>query len=270
MPRRNKKGQFVKGGSSGGSRRRRRRRTNPSTSRRRSSPSTSRRRRRRRNPEGGGGGNGINLSTGFVDLSPVIFAHLALAFGLRTFGAKWGPSAMTGAATTSPYSGQAWPFANYAYGLGFGYAVAKIMQRWKGAHWAKVFWQTICRECVRRFIWTEAVAKIPGAQTYLGQGDAPGTVWRDNSGNTWQLDYAGRWQTMQGFTEQRALDGGDETLVMQRPLDGLTSARSIDRANGGYGPRYLQGLMAPTTDELALRGAYTGSGYVDPYNAVYS
>lgn len=198
---------------------------------------------------------------------PVLVAHFVLAWGLRTFGKTWGTSAVTGSAYTSPYQGQAWPWNNYMYALGVGYIVAKLLVRAKGGHFAKVFWQTIVRTCVVRFVWTEGIGKIPGASNYFGsiQSSLPGTIYRDGQGNTLQLDYAGRWQALQGLEPARALDG----LEVARPLDGLVGSRGVDRSNGGYGPR-MQGLLpSDTPGTEATRGAYTGTGYTDVYSAAY-
>ena len=275
MVKRNSKGRFVKG-----SRVSRRRRRNPGSfrtanprRRRRSSTAVAvapRRRslRRRRNPDGGGGGSekAITLANGFEDIVPVMFGHFILAWGLRTFGKPWGTSALSSGTSTSPYAGQAWPWNNYFYGLGVGYVVCRMLAKYKGGHFARVVWQTICREVVRRFVWTEGLAKIPGAQAYLG-GDPPGSIYRDGWGNTYQMDHSGRWQSMQGLVAARPLDG----LQLARPLDGLVAARPLDRGWGKPGPRVMNGLLSPdVSSAVADQGAFTGSGYTDPYNAVYT
>ncbi len=297
-----KTGKFKKKGST--------RKRNPS--RRKSTSSSSggsRRRRRRRNPSGGGGGStAITIASGTQDLGPVILSRLLMAWAIRTFGSTWGMSAVTGAAIgPSPYAGAAWPLKNYAGALAIGFAFAKMLGKTRGGKFARIFWQTTVRDVVTRFLWTEGIQRIPGGPGYLGAVVPPGMLWRDGSGNTFELDQWRRWQAMQGVPVQaRALDG---TLETARPLDGLATARSIDRANGGYGPRVRmmsgprrgrlrravrQGIkygrrhgraarrlirgarsmfghyMPVEVDEAAaLRGSYTGSGYSDPYNAVY-
>lgn len=266
----------------------RRRNPSSSSSSRRSSSTTSRRRRRRRNPSsGGGGGTAVTLSSGTKDLMPVLLSKALLAWGIRTFGKNWGMSAVTGSPiSASPYAGQAWPINNYFYALGIGFMLAKALQKIGRGSFARIFWQTTVHDVVTRFIWTEGIARVPGMPAYLG-ADTPGMIWRDGGGNTMQLDQWGRWQAMQDTLEAaRPLDG---TLEMQRPLDGLTGARSIDRAAGGYGPRvrWRKGrgrgrgsrygirasfghLLPPdVAQRLATRGSYQGSGYTDPYNAVY-
>lgn len=265
-PRRNTKGRFVKGGST--------RRSNPKRRRRRSvvtgapmARTGSRRRRRgrrRRNPDGGGGGGSLSIGGGFKDLAPVLAARLFIAWVMRTWGAKWGNSMLTGAAMpASPYQGQAWPFGNHAFALLLGYLAALALRK-KSGHFAAIFWKTICADVVTRIVWTEGFTRIPGAQNYFG--NAPGTIWRDGSGNTWQQDQWGRWQTMQGTLDMaRPLDGD---LDWARPLDGLTGARGVDVSYGGYGGRV--NFETPShASQVATSARYTGTGNQDRYAAAY-
>jgi len=296
-PKRDSKGRF-KGATA--------RKSNPKRRRKRSTTAVAKRSTRRRNPStSSGGGGGVTINSGMVDLGPVLLSRIMLAWAVRTFGKSWGVSAISGAPIgASPYAGQAWPMKNYIGTLTIGFVLAKILSRGGRNKFARIFWQTTVRDTATRFLWTEGIARVPGAQAYLG--DVPGTLWRDGGGNTFELDQWKRWQAMQGVLEPaRPLDG----LEMARPLDGLTGARSIDMANGGYGPRvHMSGprwmrrakrigrggrrfwkrhgrtvvrlgrragqafghLLPEDTDPArALRGSYTGSGFVDPYNAVY-
>lgn len=257
-------GKFVKARKSNPKRRRRRRRVNvsPAAPARRSN---GRRRRRRRNPDGGGG-SGISLNAGMRDILPVLAARFFVSYVARTWLWKWGNSMFTGAAMpSSPYQGQAWPFGNYAATLALGYLAAKMLQRWKGAHFASIFWKTIVADLVTRMVWTEAFTRIPGAQNYFGSD--VGQVYRDASGNTWRLDQWGRWQTMQGTLEMaRPLDG---ELDWARPLDGLVGARGPMRSHGGWGGRvHFEGYIPDDPSELD-NAKYSGSATNDRYAAIF-
>jgi len=256
-------GKFVKKGTSTrrSNPKRRRRRSTVTAAPMRSGGSRRRRRGRRRNPDGGGGGGGVTIAGGFKDLAPVLLARLFIAYVMRTWGAKWGNSMLTGAAMpTSPYQGQAWPFGNHIFALVLGYLAALALRR-KSAHFAAIFWKTICADVVTRIVWTEGFTRIPGAQNYFGS--VQGQIWRDGNGNTWQADQWGRWQSMQGTLEAaRPLDGD---LDWARPLDGLTGARAWDHSEGGYGSRVQ--FEGGDMRETAMR--YTGTGTSDRYASAY-
>lgn len=267
-PRRNSKGRFVKGSTRARNpnpKRRRRRSVTTAAPMARTGSRRRRRGRRRRNPDGGGSGSGVSIASGFKDLAPMLLARLFIAYIMRTWGAKWGNSMINGAALpASPYQGQAWPFGNHAFALLLGYLAALALRK-KSTHFAAIFWKTICADVVTRIVWTEGFTRIPGAQNYFGA--VPGTVWRDASGNTWQSDQWGRWQSMQGTLEQaRPLDGD---LDWARPLDGLTGARGIDRSYGGYGGR-VHFEMPGRASMAAASARYTGTHTTDRYAAAYT
>jgi len=200
------------------------------------------------------------------DIMPVLAARFFVSYVARTWLWKWGNSMFTGAAmSNSPYQGQAWPFGNYAATLALGYLAAKMLQKWKGGHFASIFWKTIVADLVTRMVWTEAFTRIPGAQNYFGSDT--GMVYRDASGNTWRLDQYGRWQTMQGALEMaRPLDG---ELDWARPLDGLVGARGPMLSQGGYGGRvHFQGFVPDTSNDLE-NAKYSGSATNDRYAAIY-
>lgn len=260
-PKRDAKGHFVKKTKRKPNPKKRRRSSGGSVS---TSPAPRRKgKRRRRNPDGGGGG--VSINAGMRDILPVLAARFFTAYVARTWLWKWGNSMFTGAAMpNSPYQGQAWPFGNYAATLVIGYFAAKMLQRWKGAHFASIFWKTIVADSVTRMVWTEAFTRIPGAQNYFGSD--MGTVYRDASGNTWRLDQYGRWQSMMGLETARPLDG---ELDWARPLDGLVGARGVDRSQGGYGGRvHMQGFIPEQTTEMEA-AKYAGSATNDRYAAIY-
>ncbi len=275
MPRRNKKGQFVKGsgrkknkggGRRGGGRRKGGRRKNQGIV---PEVVTVNRGGRRKNQ----GEGGFTLRSVLHGLPGAIGGRLWLAFAVRRWGDAWGtsvfgpPSAAAAAAGAtppppSPFHGQQWTFTNYVIGLVAMWGGTMLLRRFR-PQWAPHFWRAGIESMATRLVWTEGIARSKWGQETFGQlGQTQ--VLDDQNGNRWLRTPQG-WVAMAGLQQERSLDG----LEPARDLDGLREERGIDRYGRGIGGRRERfgHALPPGTDDTSAR--YHGAGSVSPYHYAY-
>jgi hypothetical protein len=178
---------------------------------------------------------------------PSLAGKLFVSAVVKRFGAQGG--SLFGPPQSSPTVGGSWTMGQYLAGLLAANLGAKVFGRFLNA---AEFRRGGMDLIMTKLVYTEGLARSPGLQAILG--NVPdGQIRVDADGQTY-LQQGGRWVAMQGLTTASPLDG---TLVEAAPLDGPP----------GYGYGHL--LPSSTDAATAEAGKWTGSGFVNNYNAAY-
>lgn len=206
-----------------------------------------RRAARTRNPIGLGGVTN-ELKSGI----PRMIGKLATAWAVMRVSnspmMSGGHSGLFGTPQASVMMGQSWGWQQYAIAMAVAAWAPKFIGKWVNP---TEFRRGATDLILEKLIWTEGIARSPWAVKAFGAN--PGMV-AVGPGNQAYWGSGGQWNAMQG-------------LVASSPLDGLVDASPMD------GPEsYNYGHLLPASATAAERksGAYTGSGYADPFHAAFA
>lgn len=193
---------------------------------------------------------------------------------------RWGDKPAANPGGPSPTSGDRWSLKNVIIALVSAYIGGEIGARFLRINGQQVYNGGVDLALTKVF-WSEIVGRIPGGRAALGRhqrermGQLPagseGDIMQDDTGTQW-IHKEGRWQSMMGLEQARAVDGYGE-LETARALDGdLETARALD----GYTQRMLQeGRMGhymdpgATSPGASAEGAYLRRGSADAFHAAY-
>lgn len=216
----------------------------PARRRRNTNPAPRRRSTRRRNPSIGGG-----ITREFQRFMPRLAGKLWVAWVVRRWGALGGAGGqlLGGGATQSWTAGSSWTLGQYilaGVAIHFG---SKIFGRVMPAEqFREGGWDLI----LTKLVWTEGISRSDWAKAQFG---SPRVAYSPGSGQAW-MEQGGQWSALQG----------EERIVEASPLDG-TRIREASALDG------MGHLLPPDVSaSVAKQGRYSGSGYVNNYQAAYA
>lgn len=241
----NKKGAKPMAGKKKTGKRKTKKRAAPSSAprKRRKNPAPKKKKRkgRRKNPSFGFPSLGGLFGEAQKAL-PRVAGMLAVAWAVKQWGGTGSLWNGDGTVVTSEFAGTSWNWRQYGIALAVATIGPKILGRLVDANG---FRQGAMDAIVQKFVWTEGIAKTEWGKNAFGND-----VYRDSDSGQMYWDQGGRQVAMQGLTHAG-------------PLDGLVEASAMDGVGSGYG--HL--LPAGVSEQTAMTGAYSQSGYTDPYHA---
>lgn len=190
---------------------RRRRRRNPN-------PGKKLHRRRRRNPSMRGLAGGLmgQIKTAMPRMVGQMAVSAAAKFAER-FGGK-----SAGGSFSVTY-GEPWTWQQYAAALGVALLAPKFVGRWVNP---AAFTTGAVDLIVGKALYTEAIARVPAAQKFLGEAGDYEVQYDPRNGQGY-VNVDGNFEAMQGLVERSALDG----LVDAPPYGELVPAGPLGTAD---------------------------------------
>jgi hypothetical protein len=200
----------------------------PARRRRRHNPGAKKGRRRRRHNPGMGGMMGT-ITAQLKGAMPRMLGQLAVG-AVAKYAERFGGKSEGGA--FSPTYGEPWTMQQY---LAAG-AVALLAPRFLGKYLNASSFQTGAIDLIMgKLLYTEAIARFPAAQKFLGEAGEYDVQYQGGQG---YVNVDGNYEAMQGLVERTALGDLVETPAYGSLVDAGPMGEAdyrLDRASDPYG-----------------------------------